>query len=213
MLQRHPQFAIYFRSSSCFEHSGVQLNMSQSNLINNWTVKFVVSYCIVSKQVEVSTILILVESTGSWLHADTCSVFVRWVGLEIYCTISFELTYFTAHKSTSVLYGKKHYISITSQCKSTGQVPASSQEPVDSNDVNIVETSTCLETTQQKTTKFTVQLSIESDWSMFSCGPECSKQLPLRKYYANWGCLGALYRCWNLSKSSFREGTNNGVWK
>ena len=25
-----------------------------------------------------------------------------------YCTISFELTYFTAHKSTSVLYGKKH---------------------------------------------------------------------------------------------------------
>ena len=39
--------------------------------------KFVVSYRIVFKQVEVSTILASVESSGSWLHADTCPVFVR----------------------------------------------------------------------------------------------------------------------------------------
>ena len=39
--------------------------------------KFVVSYSIVFKQVEVSTILVSVESTGSWLHAGTCPVFVR----------------------------------------------------------------------------------------------------------------------------------------
>ena len=32
-----------------------------------------------------------------------------------------------------------------------------------STDTNIVETSTCLETTQQEKTNFTVQLSIESD--------------------------------------------------
>ena len=38
--------------------------------------KFVVSYRIVFKQVEVFTILASVESTGSWLHADTCPVFV-----------------------------------------------------------------------------------------------------------------------------------------
>ena len=41
--------------------------MGQSDSINNQTVKFVVSYRVVFKQVEVS-----VESTGSWLHACTC---------------------------------------------------------------------------------------------------------------------------------------------
>ena len=51
--------------------------MGQTDSINNWMVKFVVSYCIVFKQVEVSTILASVESTGSWLHAGTCSVFVH----------------------------------------------------------------------------------------------------------------------------------------
>ena len=76
------------------------------------------------------------------------------------------------------------------QRTNTEQVPACSQEPVDSTDANIVENSTCLETAQQETTTFTVLLLIESDWSMFSCAPECSKQLPLRKYIANWGVLG-----------------------
>ena len=57
-----PQFAISFCRSS-FEYSGVQLNMDQGDLIKNWTVKFVVC-CIVCKQVEVSTILASVESTG-----------------------------------------------------------------------------------------------------------------------------------------------------
>ena len=71
---RPPQFV---GSGSCFEHSGAQLNMDQSDLINNRTVKFVVPCCVVSKHVEVSTILASVESTGSWLHAGTCSVFVR----------------------------------------------------------------------------------------------------------------------------------------
>ena len=55
--------------------------------------------------------------------------------------------------------------------------------------------------------KFSVRLLIESDWLMFSCAPECSKQLPLRKYIANWKGLGVSYRCYNLSKTSFREGT------
>ena len=74
---RPPQFAIYFGSGSCFEHSGAQLNMDQSDSIDNRTVKFVISCCVVSKQVEVSTILASVESTGSWLHAGTCPEFVR----------------------------------------------------------------------------------------------------------------------------------------
>ena len=80
---KSPQFAIDFCSGSCFEHSGVQLNMDQSDSINNRMVKFVVSCCVVFKQVEVSTILASVESTGSWLHADTCPMFVRCVGHEI----------------------------------------------------------------------------------------------------------------------------------
>ena len=54
-----------FGSGSCFEHSGAQLNMGQSNSINNRTVKFVVSYRVVFKQVELSKIVASVESTGS----------------------------------------------------------------------------------------------------------------------------------------------------
>ena len=72
------------------------------NLINNRTVKFVISYRIVFKQVEVSTTLASVESTGYWLHAGSCLVFVRWVGLETLHDI--------VRKSTSVVYGKKHGI-------------------------------------------------------------------------------------------------------
>ena len=47
----------------------------------------------------------------------------------------------------------------------TEQVPACSQEAVDSTDASIVETSTCLETTQQEMTNFTIQLLIKLDWS------------------------------------------------
>ena len=67
---------------------------------------------------------------------------------------------YAAHKSTSVVCGKKHeifYISRTTQRTNSGQVPACSQEPVDSTDANMVETSTCLETTQQEMTNFTVR--------------------------------------------------------
>ena len=49
------------------------------------------------------------------------------------------------------------YISRTTQRTNSGQVPACSQEPVDSTDANMVETSTCLETTQQEMTNFTVR--------------------------------------------------------
>ena len=59
-------------------HAGAQLNMGQSDSISNCTMKFVISYHIVIKQVEVST-----KSTGSWLHAGTCPVFVCWIVLEI----------------------------------------------------------------------------------------------------------------------------------
>ena len=48
-------------------------------------------------------------------------------------------------------------ISRTTQRTNTGQVPACSQEPADFTDTNIVETSTCLKTTQQEMTNFTVR--------------------------------------------------------
>ena len=41
-------------------------------------------------------------------------------------------------------------------------------------------------------TNFTVRLLIESDWSMFSCALECSKQLPLWKYIVNLGGGGVI---------------------
>ena len=66
---------------------------------------------------------------------------------------------------------------------------SSSQEPVDSTDANIMETSTCLVTTQQETPNFTVRLLIESDWYMFSCSPECSKQL---YHYENTVWIGGV---------------------
>ena len=53
--------------------------MGQSDSINNRTVKFAVSCCVVSKQIEVFTALASVESTGSWLQPGTCPVFVRRV--------------------------------------------------------------------------------------------------------------------------------------
>ena len=57
--------------------------MDQGHPIDNQTVKFVVSCSVVSKQVEVSTILLSVESKGPWLHAGICRVFVCYVLLEI----------------------------------------------------------------------------------------------------------------------------------
>ena len=57
-------------------------------------MKFVVSCCVVSEYVEVSMILVSVESTCPELHAElhagTCPVFVRSVRS---CMISFKLTY------------------------------------------------------------------------------------------------------------------------
>ena len=73
------------------------------------------------------------------------------------------------------------------QCTNTGQVPVCSQQPVDSTDANIVETSTCLETTQQEMTNFTILLLINLAWSMFSGAPECSKELPYSRLF--WWAL------------------------
>ena len=56
------------------------------------------------------------------------------------------------------VYFMEEYIHIlrTTQRTNTGQVPVCSQEPVDSTDASIVETSTCLETTKLETTNFII---------------------------------------------------------
>ena len=57
-----------------------------------------------------------------------------------YCTISFELTKITAHKMNQPAYFDTEYlyISRTTPCTNTEQVPACSREPVDSTDANIL---------------------------------------------------------------------------
>ena len=63
-----------------------RLNMDQDHPINNRTVKFVVSCCVVSKQVEVSTILASVESPYRPLATCWClsrCLCVEYVVLEI----------------------------------------------------------------------------------------------------------------------------------
>ena len=87
------------------------------------------------------------------------------------------------------------YISRTTQRTNSGQVPACSQEPVDSTDVNMVETSTSLETTQQEMTNFTVRLLIDRT------GPCSATPLSVQSSYRYQnilrigGGLGASYRC------------------
>ena len=54
---------------------------------------------------------------------------------------------------------------------------------------------TCLKATQEETTNFTVQLLIESDWLMFSCAPECSKQLPLWQCHKPSDLKWSSYQC------------------
>ena len=66
-------------------------------------------------------------------------------------------------------------------------------------------TSTCLETTQQEMTNFTVRLLIESDWPMFSCVLECSKQLLLGKCIINWGGWGIISMLKYLQKQLQRQ--------
>ena len=69
------------------------------------------------------------------------------------------------------------YISRTIQRTNSGQVPACSQEPVDSTDANMVETSTCLETAQQEMTNFTVRY--RSNWT----GPCSAAPLSVQSSY------------------------------
>ena len=80
----------------------------------------------------------------------------------------------------------------TTQRTNTGQIPACSQEPVDSTDANMVETSTCLETTQQEMTNFTVR------YQSNRTGP-CSAaplSVPATKIYCelgrSWGIVSML---------------------
>ena len=77
MPQDLPDLQYIFVAVAVLKTQRRQLNMSQSDSINNQTVKFVVGCCVVFKQVKDSTILVSVKSTGSWLHAGTCPVFVR----------------------------------------------------------------------------------------------------------------------------------------
>ena len=69
------------------------------------------------------------------------------------------------------------YISRTTQRTNSGQVPACSQEPVDSTDANMVETSTCLETTQQEMTNFTVR------YRSYRTGPRSAAPLSVQSSY------------------------------
>ena len=82
------------------------------------------------------------------------------------------------------------YISRTTQRTNSGQVPACSQEPVDSTDANMVETSTCLETTQQEMTNFTVRLLIDRT------GPCSATPLSVQSSYRyqkrSWGIVSML---------------------
>ena len=83
-VPRPLKLAISFRCGSYFEHSKAQLNMDQGQWINNWTVKFVVSCFVVSEQLEISTILVSVESTALRYMLVLVRCFVRYVVLEIY---------------------------------------------------------------------------------------------------------------------------------
>ena len=60
-------------------------------------VKFVVSCCVVSKQVEVPTILVSVESTGSWLPLSANCVSSSSGDIAQYCL---NLPIYTAHALT-----------------------------------------------------------------------------------------------------------------
>ena len=87
-------------------------------------VKFVISCCVVSKQVQVSTILASVESTGSWLHAGTCPVFVHCVGLEIARYPSNSPILLNINQPAYFMERNMEYIYIlrTTQRTNTGQV-------------------------------------------------------------------------------------------
>ena len=64
---------------------------------------------------------------------------------------------FMLHVNQPVYFMEEYiYISRTTLRTNNGQVPVCSQEPVDSTDANIVETLTCLETTQLETTNFII---------------------------------------------------------
>ena len=110
--------------------------MDQGHPINNRTVKFVVSCCIVSKQVEVSTILESVESNWMICILPGLSAFYlkKWLS---------EVKWYNTH------FSQQHSMERVAPCNISFnkqvhtiphpalQVPACSQEAVDSTDTNI----------------------------------------------------------------------------
>ena len=70
-----------------------------------------------------------VESTGHWLHAGTCPVFVHWEVLDILHDI-FQTHLFILHINQLAYFNERNmkcnYISRTIQCTNTGQVPTPS---------------------------------------------------------------------------------------
>ena len=79
-------------------------------------------------------------------------------------------------------------ISKTTQHTNTGQAPARTQEAADSTYANIVETSTCFETTQQETTNFIVQLLI--GLAHVQLRPWVFKAVTATKIYCKFGLGG-----------------------
>ena len=92
----------------------------------------------------------------------------------------------------------------------SGQVPACSQEPVDSTDANMVETSTCLETTQQEMSPSDID---RIGLVHVQLRPWVFKAATATKIYCelgrSWGIVSMLK---SLQKQLQRR-HNNSVWK
>ena len=86
-----------------------------------------------------------------------------------------------------------------------------SQGPVNSNDTNVVETSNCLETTQQKKDKFHCLITDQMTLVQVQLYLRVLKAATVMEtdceFERSWGILST-----NLSKRSFAKGADNGVW-
>ena len=97
----------YFRSGSCLEHSGAQLNTSQSDSINNRTVNLSFLAVLSSnklKSPQFSKIHRLLATC--WYLSGVCAL----SSSRDIAQYRSNSPVYTAHKSTSVLYGKQHVI-------------------------------------------------------------------------------------------------------
>ena len=158
------------------------------------------SFC-TSMHIEVWTVLVLVESTGPWLHAGACPVFVCYHD-KIHLLI--------LHIDQLVHFMERNMKCIEKYLMQVYSLPTCSQGPVYSNIVGIL---ICLETPQQEMTNVIVRLLMWWPWSMFSQATKCWKQLQWPKMIVKCRDLAASHWRRMLSKSRFRESTNNTVWK